>query len=65
MDSGTVIVFVLILVATAFLVWVERNSRRNEAKLKAESAAKTGPDQPAGKPVDAAMGQKPNGEKSS
>jgi len=46
MDSETVIVLVLILAALVFLVVVEKNSRRNEAKLKADSAATAGPDQP-------------------
>jgi hypothetical protein len=41
MDSG-VVVLVLMLAAAVFLVYAERNSRRNEAKLKAESAARDG-----------------------
>jgi hypothetical protein len=39
MDSGIVVVLVLMLAAAVFLVYAERNSRRNEAK-KAESAAR-------------------------
>jgi len=42
MDSGTVVVLVLMLAAVVFLVYAERNSRRNEAKLKAESSAREG-----------------------
>jgi len=42
MDLGTVIVLVLTAVAVAFLVFFERNSRRNEPKLKAEAAARAG-----------------------
>ena len=51
MDSGTVLVLVLILAAAVFLVFAERNSRRNEAKLKAGSVAKT--DQPSVGSLDA------------
>jgi hypothetical protein len=40
MDYGIVVVLVLMLAAAVFLVYAERNSRRNEAKLKAESAAR-------------------------
>ncbi len=40
MDSGAVIVLVLTLAGVVFLVFAEKNSRRNEAKLKAEVAAK-------------------------
>jgi hypothetical protein len=48
MDSGTVVVLMLMLAAAVFLVYAERNSRRNEAKLKAESAAKDGAVTPPG-----------------
>jgi hypothetical protein len=40
MDLTTVVVLVLTAIAVVFLVFFERNSRRNEAKLKAEAAAK-------------------------
>lgn len=53
MDSGTVIVLVLILAAAVFVVFAERNSRRNEAKLKAGSVAKAEPDQPSVESLDA------------
>jgi hypothetical protein len=53
MDSGTVIVLVLILAAAVFLVFAERNSRRNEAKLKAGSVPKTETGQPSEKSLDA------------
>jgi len=53
MDSGTIVVLVLTLAATVFLVFAERNSRRNEAKLKAASGAKTEPDQFSEKPLEA------------
>jgi len=43
MDSGTIVVLVLTLAATVFLVFAERNSRRNEAKLKAASVQKLSP----------------------
>jgi len=45
MDSGLILVLVLMLAALAFLIYVERNSRQNEAKLKSESGANTEPDQ--------------------
>lgn len=41
MDLTTVIVLVLIAIAVVFLVLFEMNSRHNEARLKAESAART------------------------
>lgn len=37
MDSGTVIVLVLTAGVVAFLIWVEVNSRRNEAREKQSS----------------------------
>jgi hypothetical protein len=40
MDAGHVVVLVLAAVAAVFLVLAERNSRQNEARLKAEAAAK-------------------------
>ena len=40
MDLTTVIVLVLIAIAGVFLVFFERNSRQNEARLKAEAEAK-------------------------
>ena len=52
MDFGTVIVLVLMLGAAVFLVFAERNSRRNEAKLKAESSAKPEPNQSSERPLD-------------
>lgn len=42
MDAGHVIVFVLMAGVTIFLVLIEINSRRNEARLKAESTGKPG-----------------------
>ena len=45
MDSGLILVLVLMLGALAFLIYAERNSRQNEARLKAESGAKAEPDQ--------------------
>ena len=55
MDSGSVIVLLLMLAAAVFLVFAERNSRRNEAKLKAGSVTKTDSetDQPSEKSLDA------------
>ncbi len=53
MDSGTVIVLLLMLAAAVFLVFAERNSRRNEAKLKAGSVPKAATDQPSEKSLDA------------
>jgi len=53
MDSGTVIVLVLILAPAVFLVLAERNSWRNEARLKAGSVTKTETDQPSEKSLDA------------
>jgi len=63
MDSGTVVVLVLMLAAVVFLVYAERNSRRNEAKLKAKSAAKDGAITPPGSPSDMHE-QKPGKSKS-
>jgi hypothetical protein len=65
MDSGNVVVLVLMLAAAVFLVYAERNSRRNVAKLKAESesAAKEGAITPSGSPSDTQK-QKPGKRKS-
>jgi hypothetical protein len=63
MDSGTVVVLVLMLVVAVFLVYAERNSRRNEAKLEAESAAKDGAVTPPGPSPDMQK-QKPDKRKS-
>jgi hypothetical protein len=53
MDSGMFLVLAMMLAALVFLVYAERNSRQNEAKLKAESRAKTEPDQSSEKPLEA------------
>ena len=63
MDSGTVVVLVLMLAAVVFLVYAERNSRRNEAKLKAESSARKGAATPPGPSPDM-QDQKPGKRKS-
>jgi hypothetical protein len=60
MDSGTVVVLGLMLAAAVFLVYAERNSRRNVAKLKAESG---GAITPPGLPSDI-QEQKPGNRKS-
>jgi flagellar biosynthesis/type III secretory pathway M-ring protein FliF/YscJ len=38
MDSATILVLVLCAGVVALLIWFEINSRRNEARKKAESA---------------------------
>lgn len=42
MDIGHIIVFLLLTGVVVLLVLVEINSRRNDAKQKAESSAKAG-----------------------
>ena len=59
MNLGDVIVFGLIARAIAFFVLVERNSRQNEAKLKAEAAVQARAFPPPGpSPEPKAKGQK-------
>jgi len=53
MDSGMILVLVMILAAIVFLVYAERNSRQNEAKIKAASSAKPEPDQSSERPLEA------------
>ena len=53
MDSGMILVLAMMLAALVFLVYAERNSRQNEAKLKAESSVKTEPDQSSEKRLEA------------
>ena len=50
MDSGTIVVLVLIFAAAVFLVFFERNSRRNQAKFKSEPSANTEPDRSSERP---------------
>ena len=64
MDTGAVIVLILMLAAAVVLVFAEKNSRRNEAKLKAETAAKADLDDQA-KASAGTQGQKPVGKKNS
>jgi hypothetical protein len=45
MESATIVVLVMTFAWFAFAVYAEINSRRNTAKLKAASSAKTEPDQ--------------------
>jgi hypothetical protein len=47
MDAGHIIVLVLSVGVIVFLVFIEINSRRNEARLKAEAGAKPGASAPA------------------
>ncbi|MBS1851613.1 MAG: hypothetical protein JST79_11915 [Acidobacteria bacterium] len=42
MDFGTVIVVVLTLLAVFFLVFLEKHSRSNDAKLKAQAGEDSG-----------------------
>ena len=42
MDSGTILVLVLSASAVAFLIWVEINSRRNEANIARGSSLAQG-----------------------
>jgi hypothetical protein len=44
MDTEMILVLAMMLAALVFLVYAERNSRLNEAKLEAELRAKTEPD---------------------
>jgi hypothetical protein len=53
MSLETIMVLVLVLAAAVFLALCERNSRRNEAKLKAASSAKAEPDQSPERPLEA------------
>ena len=53
MDSGMILVLAMMLAALVFLVYAERNSRQNEAKLEAELRAKTEPDQSSEKSLEA------------
>jgi len=53
MDSGDVLVLVLILAAAVFLVFAERNSRRNVAKHKAGPVPKAEIEQPSQQRLDA------------
>lgn len=48
MNLEYVLVLVLGAVALMFLILAERNSRRSQAKLKAEAAAKAGATPPSG-----------------
>jgi hypothetical protein len=65
MDSGDVLVLVLILAAAVFLVFAERNSRRNVANLKAGSVAKAETDQQSQQSLDANRRQESTKAKSS
>jgi hypothetical protein len=53
MNLEMVMVLASVLAAAVFLVLGERNSRRNEAKLKAESVRKSEGDPPSEKSSDA------------
>ena len=46
MDLGSVIVLLLTLVAVIFLVFLEKHSRSNDAKLKAQASAPDAGTQP-------------------
>ena len=53
MESATIVVLLMTFAWFAFAVHAEINSRRNTAKLKAASSAKTEPDQSSDRPLEA------------
>jgi hypothetical protein len=65
MNLETIMVLVLVLAAAVFLALCERNSRRNEVKLKAGSRANAEPDQASGRPLEANGRQESKKAKSS